>query len=556
MSERAMAGHLDELTCLLYLEGEMDRGRAREVSAHTEQCTACRTLLRTLERESRLLTRALVEEDDALPERLTAMPGASRPPLDWIWGTVLGLAATGVYVLYTGYMEPVMERLDQVGFSGSSLLGMLIFQGAFWKGWESMITLMQILAMSTLGIAGLLFARRWLRKPAAALILSSLCAMLAVPGGARADVRVNLDENHFHQQLYTLQKDEVLHNDLYVAAARVRIEGTVDGDLVAAAESVDVNGHVLGDVIAFTKNLRINGKVDGSVRTFATSLSITGVVGRNVTSFTEIFDQDSGAQIKGGVVACCGSLSLDGSTGRDVLAFAQNTELSGVINGGLNVRGRSLNIASGAQVLGKAKFKGKEAPEVSPGAKLASPVDYQELKEEPRRWASHHYGFQVLWSLGTLLFGLVVFLVAPDFARRTAGAAGNYGASLGLGVLMLIGLPIAMVIAFVTMIGIPLGFATLFLWLTMLYCAQLAVGAIVGGWLLGAAPEGDAWALAARMLLGVAIIRAVILIPGLGKLAHLAVILWGMGAIALAVYQGFQRKTQVMPPAAPAGQTA
>jgi len=554
--EQRMAEHVDEMDCLLYLEGQMERARAREVSAHTEECAGCRELLRALGSETKLLKRAMMEEEEPLPERLAALPGRAGPPLPWIWGAVLGLAATGVYGLYAGILEPVMGRLDEIGFGGSDVVSMLIFQGAFWKGWQSMISLIEILAMVTMAGTVALFARRWLRRPRAmAVVLASFCALLALPGGASADVRVNMSGHSFQKEIYTLAKDEVIHNDLYVAAARVRIDGTVDGDLVAAGESVDVNGHVAGDVIAFTKSLRINGKVDGSVRTFASALSISGTVGRNVTSFTEIFDQDSGAQIKGGLVAACGSLSLDGSIGRDVLAYAKNTMLSGVIGGDFKLMGRSLNIASSAQIQGKTKFKGKEVAEVSPQAKLASPLEYEEYKEQPRRWASHHYGMQVVWSLGTLLFGLVVFLLWPGFARRVSGEAGNYGASFGLGALVLFGMPIAFGIALVTMIGIPLGIAVLMLWLVLLYCAQFAVGAIVGGWILGAAPVGDGWALAARMLLGVVAIRVVILVPHLGGLAHFAVFLWGMGAIALAVYKGFQRGTPAVA-SGPAAQTA
>jgi len=51
--------HLDEMTCLLYAERQLDRARAQAVSAHTQDCAACRTLLRALDRESRLLTRAM-----------------------------------------------------------------------------------------------------------------------------------------------------------------------------------------------------------------------------------------------------------------------------------------------------------------------------------------------------------------------------------------------------------------------------------------------------------------------------------------------------------------
>ena len=71
--------HLDEMTLLLYVERQLDRARAMEVSGHTQECEACRTLMRALERESRLLTRAMLEEDEPLPSRLAQlMPRAKQ----------------------------------------------------------------------------------------------------------------------------------------------------------------------------------------------------------------------------------------------------------------------------------------------------------------------------------------------------------------------------------------------------------------------------------------------------------------------------------------------
>src|SRR5260370_1041993 len=133
--------HLDEMTLLLYIERQLDRARGLEVSAHTQECDACRTLLRALERESRLLTRAMLEEDEPLPSRLAQFQERARKSMQWIWGMVFGLAATGVYALFTGYIQPLEQQLGQAGFGGSNLLGLLIFQGTMWKGWQSMFTI-------------------------------------------------------------------------------------------------------------------------------------------------------------------------------------------------------------------------------------------------------------------------------------------------------------------------------------------------------------------------------------------------------------------------------
>src|SRR5947209_3683230 len=104
--------HLNEMTLLLYIERQLDRARGLEVSAHTQECDACRTLLRALERESRLLTRAMLEEDEPLPSRLEQFQERARKSMQWIWGMVFGLAATGVYALYTEYVVRWEQQLE------------------------------------------------------------------------------------------------------------------------------------------------------------------------------------------------------------------------------------------------------------------------------------------------------------------------------------------------------------------------------------------------------------------------------------------------------------
>src|SRR5258708_18735298 len=141
--------HLDEMTCMLYLERQLERTRALEVSTHTQSCDACRILLRAIERESRLLTRAMLEEEEPLPARIASFQERVQRSMQWIWMVVFGLAATAVYAMYTGYIEPWQQRLETAGFGGTNLLSLLIFQSAFWKGWQSMISLVEVLALLT-----------------------------------------------------------------------------------------------------------------------------------------------------------------------------------------------------------------------------------------------------------------------------------------------------------------------------------------------------------------------------------------------------------------------
>ena len=523
--------HLDEMTCLMYIERQLDRTRGLEVSAHTQECAQCRTLLRALERESRLLTRALFEEDEPLPARLAQFQERARKSMQWIWGLVVGLAATGVYALYTGYVAPWQQQLEQAGFGGTNLLGLLIFQGAFWKGWQSMVTLLEVLALVTLaGFAMIVLRRRNRRGYVAAMLLAALVsgAVLAAPASAT--------EFRKGQPTETVEKDEVIHGDLYITGDRVRIEGTVEGDAFIFAQSAEVTGHVKGDVIGCVHTLRITGEIDGNLRVATNTLTITGSVGKNVMMVAESFELDAGGKVGGSFTGFSGSPSLGGLIGGDVLLRSKFITIDGTVNGSINAGAESLTIGPKAEIAGHTKFEGKKQADVSSRAKLAYPVEFKAQEHETQNTLSH-YIWQLIWAAALTVFGLVVFLLLPDFSRQSVANAERYGASAGLGVLVLFGVPIAAIIACITVVGLFLGVATLFLWYASLYVAQTIVGGLIGQWLLGRTSEQ--WPLIGRMVIGLLLLRLVTAVPEIGGWVKFAVILWGMGAISLSIYQRF-----------------
>lgn len=534
MSEPAGASlkHLDEMTCLLYLERQLDRARGLEVSSHTQECESCRTLLRALERESRLLTRAMLEDNEPLPSRLAQFQEAARRSMQWIWGLAFGLAATGVYALYTQYIEPWQQQLQQAGFSGTNLLGLLIFQSAFWKGWQSMITLLEILALATLGGLGVVFLRRRIRRGSAlALLFAGLCVAMAMPTPASATEFRKGDR-------ITIGKGEVVHSDLYVAGGQIRIGGTVEGDLVVAGGDVEVTGHVEGDMLSASGHVRMTGQVDGSIRGYAGNITINGKVGRNVMTFGGDVNMDHDAAIAGSVTTGSGRLSLDGHVGRDLLAFAGQANLSGAIDGSAKIRGGELNIDSSADIKGPVDFEGDREPQVSAQAKLGSPVRFVKRTSGPNYASPHYYIWQVIWMAAFILYGLVLYSLMPKFSHEAVKSAEQYGAAAGLGVLVLFGVPIAACIACVTVVGLFIGVSTLFVWWASVYFAQVVVGTVVGQWLMGR--TGEFWPVVGRMAVGVVIVRLCTTIPDVGGWVKFVAVLWGIGAISLAVFRRFQ----------------
>jgi len=531
--------HLDEMTCLLYAERQLDRARAQAVSAHTQDCAACRTLLRALDRESRLLTRAMLEEDEPLPSRLAEFQERARKSFGWIWGVVFGLAATGVYSLYAYIVEPWQVQLEKAGFGSTSLLSLLVFQGAFWKGWQSVVTLLEVLAMLTLaGFGVVIFRRRLRRGSALALVLAGLCAALALP------VTAGATEFHKTEGVYELSKDETVKSDLFVTCGRGRIDGTVEGDLFFFGQSIEISGHIKGDAIIFAGSARINGQVDGNIRSFANNVTITGNVGKNVLTFNEVVNLDSAGKVGGSMTAFGESVGVDGHLGRDLVAFADQTIISGTVDGGMQTRGRTMSIGSSAQVGGPIKYKGDNPASVASGAKLASPVEFTKLEHKSQYTEGHYYIWRIIWTAAFVLFGMVLFLLLPKFAEDSVRAGERVGAPLGLGLLVLPAVPIACLIACITVVGIPLGVLTFGLWILGLFTAEIVVGAVVGNWILGRA--ADTWGLVGRMAMGFVLVRVVYTplahVHIIGFLVGLGIWMWGMGAISLALYNRLQPK--------------
>jgi len=536
---------LDEMTLLLYVERQLDHETAQGVSLHTQTCTRCLNLLRALDRESRLLTRSMLEQDEPLPARLAEFQARVKRNMQWIWGVVFGLAVLGVYALYSTYIEPWQTRLNEAGFGGSNLLSLVVFQGAFWKGWQSMFTLLEALAVMVMAGFGLFAFRRYLRRGSAvALLFASLGVLFTVTATAPASA------TEFRKaDSVTIAKGEVIKGDLFVTGHHVRIEGEVDGDVYAFAEQLDVSGHINGDLIGFSQTERISGTIDGNLRTAANNVTITGTIDRSVLSWSQTLELDSSGKIGRSLTAGGQALTIDGKVGRDFLGFSETTTISGLIGGSFRGHGKSLSIVSGAEIDGTTKFEGQEPPSVSSDAKLASQPEFTKTEHHAHERGSGYYIWRVIWTGAFLVFGLVLAGLMPKFALETVESAGQLGASFGLGVLVFFGVFIGSVIACFTIVGLLVGLSSLMLWFVMLFAAEVVVGGIVGQWIMGR--NDEFWQFFVRVIVGVIAVRVVTSLPFIGFWAGLAVAVWGMGAISLALYRRLQPSLAPNIPSAP-----
>jgi hypothetical protein len=536
--------HYDEITCLQYLEGLLDRPTARELSAHTDQCTDCRELMHALERESRLLSNALREQEEAVPAHLLAGPVRDKTP--WAWVASFGLAAAGVYWLWTSFINPAMAQASEVGLGSSDLLTTLFFHSALWKGWPEMWTLIQGAAVVSLSVIGVFLLRRSLRKfNTIAMVVTALLVALGLPVGASAS------EIHRHETHYTLPAGAVVHDDLIVFGDSVEIDGTVDGDLITFGRNLTITGHVTGDVISFGAFTQISGTVDGSVRGFSNQLMFRGKIGKNLTVFTNQLETDAQSTIGwGATLFVGGEATLNGRIERGILGYTEHMDLNGFVGGNSDLTSSvSFTVGPQAQTMGKISYTGSVQPEVSSSAKLASPVETTIEVQKIDWYARATYWHKLLYWGASFVFGLVMLLIAPGFFVETVQNVERFGVSLGVGVLTILAVFVVAVAVCFTIVGLAVGISTLMLWFIAMYCSKLFVAAWLGRKLVGkkafvgVAAGKKIWpvpykgALIGQFALGLLLLDAVRMIPYVGFCIAVLAQVGGFGALALTIYR-------------------
>jgi cytoskeletal protein CcmA (bactofilin family) len=536
--------HFDEMACLLYVEGQLDAARAREIDAHLSECSSCRELLHALQHETAMLSSALAEDTEPMPARLLGERIRATPP--WVWSLAFSAFAATAYFLWIDGIGPWIEQLSNAGFGGTDLFSMMVFSGAFWEGWSDMIDAMQIGALILVALVVIAWIRRRVRRSVAvAVVLPALLfAALALPSQASAaDVR--------RGRAVLIPAGEVVHNDLVVFGPSVRIDGTVEGDLIAFTRSLNVTGHVTGDVIAFAQDALIDGVVDGNVRVISRNATLEARTAKNVTAIASTVDLTPRGTVGGGMIAIAGQADLDGKIQRDLLGVLGRGDLEGLIGGDEWIRGGNLNIASTAEIRGKATFEGPQQPSIDAGAKLASPI-HTEITQEVRRnrrSTARAFLHSVFGYLTSLVIGILLLLVIPGFFRAALREIGSIGLPIGVGALALLAGAFLLVVGvLLLLIGVGAGVAGVMAYAPILYVAQVFVGAWIGNRVLGEPPAGSTTsAVAGRLALGLLILRAVGLIPILGALVWLAVFLWGTGAVLLAFYRMSRAEVAVVP---------
>ena len=343
-------------------------------------------------------------------------------------------------------------------------------------------------------------------------------------------------------------KGQVL-GDLFFLGKSVRVDGAVSGDLVVGLQDLMLSGDVQGDIWAAGQYLRLAGHTRGDLRSAGQRLEIQGEVDGNTLFFGQEFHLAGDGMIGKNLRLGVQEGRLSGKVGGNVVGAADELVISGEVSGNVDVTVRKITLEETAVIHGFLHYKSEEAAALAPSAEVKGGVEQTQPEQEEltpqltaERWEEAKegllsFGRIISWLLllGFLAVGILWLLIFPGLSTEAADTLVKQPlASLGLGFALLVATPVAALLLFLTLIGLPAGSLLLGSYLILLYLSPIPVALWLGRKLLQLLRVSENPHLLIAFMIGALLLRLLFLVPWIGFLTGFLTTVVGLGCVLLA----------------------
>ncbi len=370
--------------------------------------------------------------------------------------------------------------------------------------------------------------RRWLRVLAVSIVAGALVAVVPLEVMA-ADLRQGTG--------VTVGPGETINDDLYVGAGTISINGTVNGSVFAGGGTITVSGNVTRDLILGGGTINVTGQVGGSIVAAGGNLTLNGPVARDVVVSGGMIDVGAAGTIGRDLVVAGGTVTVSAPVARRIQMGSGSLTLRNRVGG--DVRGQVDHLKlDGAQLAGNLDYTSDNPVELVNGARVKGTTTRHTPTNRGVGGAGNGFVGWLRGLVGIFALGLLLILLLPRLSTRAIDTEwAQPWASLGIGAAIGVITPIAALIVFI--IGLFIGGWWLGVLLIPFWLLALAIGYVVSGFLVGrlifARLGWGHYHDALKLLGGLVVLTLLGLLPVLGGLVGLAALLFGTGALALAV---------------------
>ncbi|WP_421858902.1 hypothetical protein [Oricola sp.] len=344
---------------------------------------------------------------------------------------------------------------------------------------------------------------------------------------------------------------ETIGGDVYSSGADVALSSGSSRNAFVSGFSASLDSEVAGDGHVMGFDVDARSSTGGDLYAIGASVSVTGDVGRDLTASGFTVRLREGGRVAGNARISGGSVKVFGPIGGSLVAAAGRIEIDAVIEGDVRIVAGEVSFGDDARIDGKLVYSSPSSVKIPDSVIDPERVTYSKITR-PETFEDLHGQFGDGWSVWpsffVILFGFVLtiaFLVmiaavllavipaSADRARQQASEGAGASMLAGFfGLAMLVGL---VPVSAMTLIGIPLIPVALLLvaavWIAGYLLGVYAVSLRVAG-AFGGSPDNRLSELAvlAAGLVAFAILNFV---PFIGWLINFAVVLLGLGAIAI-----------------------
>jgi len=352
--------------------------------------------------------------------------------------------------------------------------------------------------------------------------------------------------------------DQPVNNDLYIAGGTITINAPIRGDLVVAGGTIVVNDSVTNDILLAGGEITFNGYVGDDIRSAGGKLRIyNSVAGDVLVTGGDIF-LDRGATV-GGLIVSGGDVRVDGTVSGMLKSASGKFVLNGAVMGSMDCRGGDITI--NGDVRGPATLSATDDLVIGSNAVFSSEVRYwaggdevnfgQSLQggraiEDPglgferKRW--YYLGFAsllfLLWYLcvAFLLIMIVQYLFSRSMRRAGEMADQSPLRALGFGLLFWIGMPLLIGLAFLTIIGVPVGIILLITFIILFLLATVITSVVIANWWqVRSARSYRYWPLVLMAFAIFIVLKIVSIIPVIGWIVMIVLACIAFGALLLTI---------------------
>lgn len=330
-----------------------------------------------------------------------------------------------------------------------------------------------------------------------------------------------------------------IQENLYVAGGEVQIDTTVSGDLATVGGNVVITKDISDDIAAAGGSITILGSTKGDVRVAGGNVLISGNIGGDLVVAGGTVVISSGVTIGKDVIVTGGTVTLNGAVLGNATIAGGEVRINSEIKGNVKASVGKLTLGDKANIAGSLEYKARNATDLekSAGAVVVGETIFKEVK---RVHNETDQGFMIFFGIlafigfiSTIVLALVAFFTFKRFSNEVVVSSAKEPLPLMLkGFVVLVTIPVAIVLLFITLFGAPIALMALLSYILLICVAGIYSGIITGAWLSKKVyKSGEMKITWKNIISGVVVLALIKVIPFIGWIIGFGVFLLALGSI-------------------------